>query len=91
MTIIYLFCNIPQPISDQAWHCPTRREARGFVGDLRPFVVGLIDKGTLPARTVGAHRRVQLDDVLAYKRASKTKARAALKEMVGISQELGLE
>jgi hypothetical protein len=40
---------------------------------------------------VGAHRRVKLDDVLAYKHASKTKARAALKEMVAIRPELGLE
>jgi excisionase family DNA binding protein len=63
----------------------------GVAAVSRPFVVGLIDKGILPARMVGAHRRVLLDDVLAYKRVSKTKARAALKEMVAISQELGLE
>ena len=57
----------------------------------RPFVVGLIDKGELPARMAGAHRRVRLADVLAYKRNSKALARTALKEMVAISQELGLE
>lgn len=57
----------------------------------RPFVVGLIDKGELPARMVGAHRRVRLEDVLTYKRDSKARARTALKEMVAISQELGLE
>ena len=57
----------------------------------RPFIVALIDKGVLPARMVGAHRRVQLGDVMTYKRESKIKARAALKEMVAISQELGLE
>ncbi len=57
----------------------------------RPFVVGLIDKGELPARMVGAHRRVRLEDVLTYKRESKARAQTALKEMVAISQELGLE
>ena len=57
----------------------------------RPFVVGLIDKGELAARMVGAHRRLRLDDVLKYKRDSKVRARVALKEMVEISQELGLE
>ena len=69
----------------------TTQQAAEILHVSRPFVVGLIDKGTLPARMVGAHRRVLLDDVLAYKRESKTKARAALKEMVAISQELGLE
>ena len=57
----------------------------------RPFVVGLIEKGALPARMIGTHRRVKLEDVLAYKRDSKAKALIALKEMVAISQELGLE
>ena len=57
----------------------------------RPFIVGLIDKGELPARMVGAHRRLRLEDVLTYKRDSKARARTALKEMVAISQELGLE
>jgi excisionase family DNA binding protein len=69
----------------------TTQQAAEILHVSRPFVVGLIDKGELPARMVGAHRRVLLDDVLAFKRASKTKARAALKEMVAISQELGLE
>jgi excisionase family DNA binding protein len=69
----------------------TTQEAADLLTVSRPFVVGLIDKGLLPARMVGAHRRVRLQDVLAYKAASKTQARAALKEMVAISQELGLE
>lgn len=57
----------------------------------RAFVVGLIDKGMSPARMVGAHRRVLPRDVLTYKTDSKTKARAALDEMVAISQDPGLE
>ena len=56
----------------------------------RPFVVGLIDKGILPARMVGAHRRIGLDDLMTYKRHSKAKARDALREMAEIDQELGL-
>ena len=69
----------------------TTQLAADLLNVSRPFVVGLIDKGELPARMVGTHRRVRLEDVLAYKRRSKTGARAALKEMVAISQELGLE
>ena len=66
-------------------------EAAELLHVSRPFVVGLIDKGELAARMVGAHRRLRLDDVLKYKRDSKVRARVALKEMVEISQELGLE
>jgi excisionase family DNA binding protein len=69
----------------------TTGEAADLLRVSRPFVVGLIDKGELPARMVGAHRRLLLEDVLRYKRESKAKARAALREMVAISQELGLE
>ncbi len=66
-------------------------EAADLLHVSRPFVVGLIDKGELPARIIGAHQRVQLEDVLAYKRKCKANARTALKEMIAISQELGLE
>jgi excisionase family DNA binding protein len=69
----------------------TTGEAADLLHVSRPFVVGLIDKGELPARMVGAHRRMRLEDVLAYKRESKARARKALKEMAAISQELGLE
>ena len=69
----------------------TTQQAADLLNVSRPFVVGLIDQGKLPARMVGPQRRVMLADVLAYKIESKTKARAALREMVAIDQELGLE
>jgi excisionase family DNA binding protein len=69
----------------------TTQQAAEILNVSRPFVAGLIDKGKLPGRMVGAHRRVRLEDVLAYKRDSKTKAKAALKDMIAISQDLGLE
>ena len=69
----------------------TTGEAAELLHVSRPFVVGLIDKGLLPARMAGAHRRIRLEDVLAYKHASKAKARKALHQMVAISQALGLE
>lgn len=69
----------------------TTQQAAELLNVSRPFVVGLVDKGVLPARMVGANRRVLLQDVLTYKAASKAKAREAVSEMVAISQELGLE
>lgn len=69
----------------------TTQQAADLLNVSRPFVVGLVEQGKLPARMVGPQRRVRLADVLAYKAESKAKARAALREMVAIDQELGLE
>jgi excisionase family DNA binding protein len=55
----------------------------------RPYVVGLIDKGVLPARMVGNQRRVRLKDVLAYKAETRAKRLVALEDMAAIDQELG--
>jgi excisionase family DNA binding protein len=57
----------------------------------RPYVVGLIEKGTLPARMVGNHRRLPLQDVLAYRADSRAKQRHALRELAAYDQELGLK
>lgn len=69
----------------------TTQQAAEILNVSRPFVVGLIEKGALPARMVGTHRRVRLEDLLAYKAESRKRAKAAFSEMVAISQELGLE
>lgn len=69
----------------------TTQQAADLLNVSRPYVVGLVEQGKLPARMVGPQRRVRLADVLTYKTESQTKARAALREMVAIDQELGLE
>ncbi len=69
----------------------TTQQAADILNVSRPFVVGLIEKGTLPARMVGTHRRLLLSDVLTYKAETKAKSLAALREMVALSQEMGLE
>ena len=69
----------------------TTQQAADLLNVSRPYVVGLVEQGKLPARMVGPQRRVMLADVLAFKIESKTKARAALREMVALDQEQGLE
>lgn len=69
----------------------TTQQAADLLNVSRPYVVGLVEKGEVPARLVGRQRRLLLGDVLAYRRVSKGSARAALEEMVAISQDLDLE
>ena len=68
----------------------TTQEAADLLNVSRPFVIGLIEKGRLPVRMVGNHRRLPLSDVLAYKAGTKAKAYAALQEIAFLDQELGL-
>jgi excisionase family DNA binding protein len=69
----------------------TTQQAAELLNVSRPYVVGLIDKGTLPARMVGNHRRLPLKDVLAYKADNRAKRRQTLRELAALDQELGLE
>ena len=55
----------------------------------RPFVIKLVDNGTLPCRRVGTHRRLRMADVLAHKRTMEAEFEAAARELSEIGQELG--
>jgi excisionase family DNA binding protein len=68
----------------------TTQQAADLLNVSRPYVVGLIDKGVLPARMVGNQRRLPLKDVLAYKMETRARALDALEEISAIDQELGL-
>ncbi len=57
----------------------------------RPYLVGMIEKGELPARMVGNQRRLPLKDVLAYRLENQAKRKEALDELSAYDQELGLE
>jgi excisionase family DNA binding protein len=68
----------------------TTQQAADLLNVSQHFLIGLIDKGALPASIVGKHRRVSLHDVLAYKADQFSKREQALDEIVANDQELGL-
>jgi excisionase family DNA binding protein len=68
----------------------TTHQAATILNVSRPYLIGMIDKGLLPARMVGNQRRLPLRDVLAYKAENRAKRRETLREMTVLDQELGL-
>ncbi|WP_295888592.1 helix-turn-helix domain-containing protein [uncultured Thiohalocapsa sp.] len=63
------------------------QEAASLLNVSRPFVVGLLEKGEIPYHKVGSHRRVRLEDVLAYKESVDRQRLEALDRLTDLSQQ----
>lgn len=72
-------------------HELTPNQAADILNASRGHILRLIDIGELPARMVGSHRRIRLEDLLAFKARSDTETDKAMDELVAIEQELGLD
>jgi excisionase family DNA binding protein len=57
----------------------------------RQFLVRLLDAKVLPSHKVGSHRRVKFADLQAYAVSRDKRRRAAVDEMVKLSQRTGLQ
>jgi excisionase family DNA binding protein len=65
------------------------QEAANQLGMSRQYLVRLLDLKKLPSHKVGSHRRVKLADLQAYAALRDRDRRAAIDEMVKVSQDLG--
>ena len=69
----------------------TTQQAADYLNVSRPFLTGLIDRGEMPHRMVGRHRRVRFVDLVAFERSSAERRKQALSNMAAEARRLGLD
>lgn len=69
----------------------TTIEAANYLHVSRPFVIREIDAGRLSHRMVGTHRRIQFEELHAYKQRMLAGQKEALRRLAENANELGLD
>src|SRR5262249_53299861 len=67
----------------------TTQQAADMVNVSRPFLIGLLEAGTIPYRMVGKHRRITAEALMEYKRRDDLQRRTAADDLAALGQELG--
>jgi len=66
------------------------QEAAQLLGVSRPTLVSILERGEIPYVQPGRHRRVRLDDVLAYQQRQRHTRRRALAQLSVEAEDLGI-
>jgi len=67
----------------------TTQQAADLLNVSRQYLVRLLDEGALPHAKTGKHRRLRIEDVLAYREKRDQDRRAKLDELTHLSEDLG--
>jgi excisionase family DNA binding protein len=65
----------------------TTVQAAELLNVSRPFLIRLLEADAIPHRKVGKHRRIRMEDVMAYKQRSDSEREAVLDRLVAEAQE----
>ena len=68
----------------------TTQEAANLLNVSRPYLIKLLEKGEIAHHKVNKHRRIRLDDLMAYKQQQALRSAQALDELAQQAQELGM-
>ncbi|HEV7350030.1 helix-turn-helix domain-containing protein [Telluribacter sp.] len=68
----------------------TTQAAADLLGCSRPHLVKLLEEGEIEYTTIGKHRRVKFEDVMAYKKRMKAKQQELLIKLMNADEESGL-
>lgn len=68
----------------------TTQQAAQILNVSRPFLIEQLEKGVIPYRKVGTHRRILCKDLMEYRQTMDHNRLNALEELSALDQELGL-
>ncbi len=68
----------------------TTQQAAEVLNISRPFLIKLLDRGEMPYRREGTHRRIALEDVLVYRDRRSAKRRRGIEHLAQKSQDLNI-
>jgi len=68
----------------------TTVQAAQLLNVSRPFLIGLLEARAIPYRKVGKHRRIRMEDAMAYKERSDSECEAVLDELAADAQKHGM-
>lgn len=69
----------------------TTQQAADLMNVSRPHVIKLIERGDLPHRMVGTHRKLPARSVLAFRHKTELEQVEALRRMAALDSELGID